>query len=155
MQRDLEDMMGSVGGGVGSMIDYGFEIDQDGKMTLDKAVLETAMDENPTNVQAFFSGGVYTDPDTGVETTLDGAFVEVATIVEGYTKSNQTLDQLKDALSDSISILEDRKESATERLDAKYAIMKKQWAAYDLMISKFNSASSMFVQMANAQTAAS
>ncbi|WP_455757422.1 flagellar filament capping protein FliD [Sulfurimonas sp.] len=154
MQRALEDMVESVGGGVGSMIDYGFDVDQDGVMTLDKTTLEAAMDENPTNVQAFFTGGVYTDPDTSVETTLDGAFVEIATIVEGYTKTNQTLDQLNDALTENISILEDRKTSATERLDAKYEIMKKQWAAYDLMISKFNSASSMFVQMANAQTAA-
>lgn len=154
MKRALENMIDSVGGGVGSIVDYGFEIDRDGKMTLDKTVLETAMNDNPTNVQAFFTGGVYTDPTTAAVTTLTGAFSEMATTVEGYTNTNQTLDQVKNSITSNISTIEDRKTTATERLDSKYEIMKKQWAAYDLMISKFNSASSMFVQMANAQIAA-
>ena len=83
-----------------------------------------------------------------------GAFSDMSTIIEGYTKTNNTLDLLKEAFSQSISALEDRKESATERLDAKYEIMKKQFAAYDAVINRLNSASSMFVQIANAQTAA-
>lgn len=153
MKRAISDMIDSIGGGVGSMVDYGFELDRDGVMTLDKTVLETAMDDNPVNTQAFFSGGDYTKSDLSV-VTLTGSFSEMATIVESYTKTNQGLDQLKEALTQSISSLEDRKTTATERLDAKYEIMKKQWAAYDLMINKFNSASSMFVQIANAQTAA-
>ena len=153
MKRAISDMMESIGGGVGSMIDYGFDIDQDGKMTLDKTVLETAMDDNSTNTQAFFSGGDYTKADLSV-VTITGSFAEMASIVESYTKTNQGLDQLKEALAENISSLEERKETATERLDSKYAILKKQWGAYDLMISRFNSASSMFVQIANAQTAA-
>ena len=154
MKRAIQDMLESVGGGVGSMVDYGFSIDQDGKMTLDTTVLEDAMDTNPENVQAFFSGGDFTNPDDGVVTTLDGTFAEMSTIVESYTKTNQILDQLKDSIGESLKSLEERKESATERLDAKYEIMKKQWAAYDLVINQLNSASSMFVQIANAQTAA-
>lgn len=153
MKRTIEDMIESVGGGVGSLIDYGFDIDQDGKMTLDKTVLEAAMDENPVNVEAFFSGGTFTNADL-TTTELDGAFTEMSTIVEGYTKTNQTLDQLKDSLTENITSLEERKTTATERLDAKYEIMKKQYAAFDAIIAKINSASSMFVQMANAQTAA-
>ena len=77
----------------------------------------------------------------------------MATKIEGYTNVNTVLDQLKESFSSNISTLEDRKTSATERLDAKYEIMKKEFTAYGLMISKINSASSMFLQMANAQTA--
>ena len=146
-------MMDSVGGGVGSMLDYGFDIDENGVMSLDKTVLEQKLDDEPINTQAFFSGGDYTKADLTV-VTLTGAFTEMSTIVESYTNSNTTLDQLKESLSQNISSLEERKTTATERLDAKYEIMKKQFAAYGLMISKINSASSMFVQMANAQTAA-
>lgn len=153
MKRSIEDMIEAVGGGVGSMIDYGFSVDKDGKMTLDKTVLEAALDNDPENTQAFFSGGDYTKADLSI-VTLDGAFAEMSSIIEGYTKTNTILDQLKESISTSISTLEDRKTSATERLDSKYEIMKKQFAAYDLIINKINTASSMFVQMANAQMSA-
>lgn len=154
MKREIQDMIDSVGGGVGSMVDYGFTIDKDGVMSIDKTVLEQKMDDEPINTQAFFSGGDFTNPTTLAVTTLTGVFADMSTIVESYTKTNTVLDQLKDSLTDSISTLEDRKLTATERLDAKYDIMKKQFTAYGAIISKLNSASSMFVQMANTQTAA-
>lgn len=153
MKRSIRDLMDSVGGGVGSMVDYGITIDKDGKMSLDKTVLEAAMDSNPRNVQAFFSGGDYTDS-SGTVTTVNGIFTDISTTLDGYTSRNKTLDQLKDSLTQNISALEDRKTTATERLDAKYAILKKQFTAYDAMISKFNSASSIFTQMVNAENAA-
>ena len=78
----------------------------------------------------------------------------MAGIIEGYTKYNATLDQFNTSITDTISNLEDRKTTAVERLDARYEILKKQFSAYDLMISKFNSASSMFSQMIAAENAA-
>lgn len=153
MKSTIQDMISSVGGGVGSLVDYGFDVDQDGIMSLDKDVLNAAMDTSSKNVEAFFAGGTYTNADL-TTTEVDGAFTDMSTIIEGYTKYNATLDLFKTSVTETISALEDRKTSATERLDAKYEILKKQFIAYDLMISKINSASSMFVQMANAQTAA-
>ncbi len=151
MMRSIENMIGSVGGGVGSLYDYGFDVDKDGKMILDKDVLEDKLDEDSSNVEAFFAGGDFDNSD-GTTTTIDGAFTEMSTIIEGYTKFNATLDLFKTSITDRISSLEDRKESVTESLDSKYEILAKQFAAYDLMISKLNSASSMFVQIANATT---
>ena len=152
MKRSLEDMMSTIGGGVGYMTDYGFDIDKDGVMTIDKDIFNTKLDENSTNVEAFFAGGTFTNADL-TTTEVDGAFTELYTKIEEYTKYNATLDQLEDSIAETISSLEDRKTTATERLDAKYEILKKQYAAYDLMISKLNSASDMFTQMANAQSA--
>ncbi len=151
MKRAIEDMVYNVGGGVGSMFDYGFDIDKDGKMTLDKAVLETAMDDDAINTQAFFSGGDFIKDDLSV-VTLNGAFTDISEVVEEYTKYDATLDLLKNSLSDNITSLEERKTTATERLDAKYEILKKQYIAYDLMINKLNSASSMFTELTNAQS---
>jgi len=152
MKRTLQDMISNVGGGVGSMLDYGFDIDVNGVMTFDKAAFNTQMDANPVNVEAFLVGGTFTNPDL-TTTVVTGAFNEIAATVETYTKFNATLDQFKDSITQTISSLEDRKTSATERLDARYEILKKQFTAYDLMISKFNSASAMFTQMANTQLA--
>jgi len=151
MKRAIQDMISSVAGGVGSMEDYGFSVDKAGKMSIDKTMLNTQLDTNQTNVEAFFDGGDYTDPTTSVVTTLTGAFPGFYDLVNGYAKTNGGLDQAKDAITQNISSLEDKKTTAIARLDAKYEIMKKQFSAYDAMISRFNAASSMFTQMANAQ----
>jgi len=153
MKRSIEDMVLSIGGGVGSMVDYGFDVNKDGVMTLDQDLLNLKLDDDSSNVEVFFAGGDFDNGD-GTTTTVDGAFTEFSTMVEGYTKFNATLDQFKNSITDTISALEERKITATERLDAKYEILKQQYIAYDLMISKFNSASSMFIEMANATTAA-
>ena len=150
MKRAIQNMLDTVGGGVASIIDYGFSTDKDGKMSLDKTVLEGKLDTESANTQAFFSGGDYIKSDLSI-VTLTGSFNEMATTVEAYTKTNTLLDQLKESISGNISTFEDRKTSATERLDAKYEIMKKQFTAYGAIISRLNSASSMFQQMTSVE----
>ena len=149
MNRTIQDMISSIGGGVGSLVDYGFSLDVDGQMSLDKDILNKQLDENSSNVEAFFTGGDFDNGD-GTTTTIDGSFKEMTVIVEGYTKYDATLDQFKSNLSEGLSSLEEKKTTATQRLDNKYEILKKQFAAYDLMISQLNSASSMFAQMTTA-----
>jgi len=154
MKRAIEDMILSVGGGVGSMVDYGFDVDKDGVMTLDQDLLNSKLDEDSSNVEVFFSGGEFDNGD-GTTTTVDGAFTEFSAIAESYTKYGATLNQFEDSITETISNLEDRKLSATERLDAKYEILKKQFIAYDLIISSLNSTSSMFTEMADALASSS
>jgi len=151
MMNNIENMISGVGGGIGSLIDYGFDVDKDGKMTLDKNILEDKLDESSSNVEVFFAGGDFTNRD-GTITTVEGAFSEMSIIIESYTRYDATLDQFKTSITDKISSLEDKKLSVTERLDAKYEILARRFAAYDLVISKLNSASSMFVSIANATT---
>lgn len=146
----VNNLVKNVGGGVGSLLDYGFDIARDGTMSVDKTILNTKFDDNPTNVQSFFAGGSFTDVNGNV-TTLTGAFSEMSITVGGYTEFNSMLDQFNTSLSDSLKSLNDRKTKAVERLDNKYAILKKQFSAYDAVINRFNSQSSMFTQLANAQ----
>jgi flagellar hook-associated protein 2 len=150
MKRTLESMISTVGEGAGRLDDYGFSINRDGTMSFDKSVFEEKLTENPENVQAFFSGGTYLESD-GSSVELTGAFDELKSIVDVYAKYNGSLDQLKTSFTNRISALEDQQSLATQRLTAKYEIMAKRFSAYDAMISKINNASTMFVQMANAQ----
>ncbi len=152
MKRTLEGMISSIGGAAGSMLDYGFDVDKDGKLSLDKDLFTTKLDEDSSNVEAFLAGGTFSNAD-GSTVELDGAFTEMATKVEEYTKYNATLDLFKNSIADNINTLEDRKEIAIQRLDDKYEILKKQYAAYDLMINKLNSVSSMFTEITNSQNA--
>jgi len=148
MKRSIEDMISRVAGDGGSMTDYGFDVDRDGKMSIDKTVFNKKLDENPANVEAFFIGGDF-QKDASTTVNITGAFSGFYDIVNGYTKTNGGLDQVKDSITQNISAYEERKTSATERLDAKYEIMKKQYTAYNSLINKFNSTSDIFTQLAN------
>lgn len=151
LQGSLQSMIGTIGGGVGSLYDYGIDVDKEGVMTLNKDDLETALTQNPANTQAFFAGGDFTNPD-GSKTTVDGAFSELDTFVSSYMDYNGVFDQFKTSITDAISSFDEDLIKANEKLDDKFEILKKQFIAYDLIMSKINSASSMFIQMANAQT---
>ncbi|HIP21074.1 MAG TPA: flagellar hook protein [Sulfurimonas sp.] len=148
LKRTIQDMLDTLGQGAASMIDYGFDIDKDGVMSLDKTVLEAKMDTDPTNTQAFFSGGDFTKADGSV-VALIGTFGEMATTVEAYTNVNSILDNLSESITQKLSELNDRKTSATESLDSKYEILKKRYAAYDVIIARLNQSSDIFTQLAN------
>ena len=149
MKNSIADMLATIGGGVAYMSDYGFDVDKDGKLSVDKDIINDKLDENPANVEAFLAGGTYINDDLST-LEIDGVFGELSAKIEQYTKYNATLDQLKNSITQTIDNLQDRMETVTNRLDSKYGILQKQFAAFDLIITKFNSASSMFTQMSYA-----
>lgn len=153
MQTAIRSVMDTIGGGVGNIYEYGFDIDKSGKLTFDKTVFNDALDKNASNVEVFFSGGDF-DNGNGTTTTVDGIFNELSTVVSSYTNYDQTLDQFKNSLRERTSALEDRRTKAIERLDDKYATLRKQWGAYDALIGRLNSSANAFIQMVNTQNAA-
>ncbi len=152
MKADMLSMVGTAGGGVGRVQDYGIEINDDGSLKLDTTKLNEMLKANPDNVQAFFAGGTFTKSD-GSEVTVDGAFVEMEEEMEKYTKYNQSLDQYKNLLEDKIESLTEQRTKALERLTTKYEIMAKQFAAYDAVITQLNNVSSMFTNLVNSESA--
>jgi flagellar hook-associated protein 2 len=150
LERSLRMAMDEIGGGVGTIYDYGFDIAKDGTLSIDKDVLNQKLDEDAANVEAFFSGGEFDNGD-GTTTTIDGAFTELYNEVEAYTGFNKTLDNFQTDLNEKISSLEDRRLDAIERLDSKYETLAKQWAAYDGMIARLNNSANAFIQMINAE----
>jgi len=153
LQSDLREIIESAGSGVGNVYEYGFDVDKDGKLSFDKTVFNEKLDANSKNVEAFFTGGDFEKSDGSV-VNVKGVFGEVFDLVDSYTGYNGQLDQFKSFIEGSLDTLEDSKSKAVERLNNKYEILQKQFIAYDAMIAKLNSASSMFIQLANAQTAA-
>ena len=152
MKADMLSIVGTAGGGVGRVQDYGIEVNDDGSLKLDTTKLNEMLEANPDNVQAFFTGGTFTKDD-GSEVTLDGAFVEMEEEIEKYTKYNQSLDQYKNLLEDKIESITEQRSKAMERLTSKYEIMAKQFAAYDAVITQLNNVSSMFTNLVNSESA--
>jgi flagellar hook-associated protein 2 len=153
MKTTLMNMLSTVGEGAGRLEDYGFSSNRDGTISLDHSTFEEKLSANPANVQAFFSGGTFTTNGTSKE--LTGAFDEMKTTLDRYTKYNATLDQLKTSYTTRIAALEDQKTLASDRLTAKYAIMAKRFASYDAIINEINSNSSMFTALINSNSSSS
>jgi len=151
MKSDMLNMIVRSGEGVGRLQDYGIEIEDDGRLSLDTATLNQMLDENPQNVQAFFAGGTFTKSD-GSEVELEGAFVEIQEDVSKYTSYNATLDQYGNLLTSKLESLDEQRTKALERLTVKYEIMAKQFAAYDLVITQLNSVSTMFTDLVNSES---
>jgi len=150
LRRDLQELVESAGGG--KLGDYGFTMDDKGKLEFNKDIFQAKLDENPANVEAFLSGGKFNNGD-GTTTDTRGAFNEMLDKVDSYLGTGKILDEYKKSTDDNLEMFEDRKKSATQRLDARYDILKRQYAAYDSMIAKMQNVSSMFSQMTAAQYA--
>ncbi|HIC45059.1 MAG TPA: flagellar hook protein [Sulfurimonas sp.] len=153
MKYNLVNMMSTLGEGSGKIEDYGIKFDDTGRLTLDSELLNKKLDSDATSTQAFFVGGTFTKDD-GSTVELSGAFDELESEVAKYSKFGSILDSYKDSIDLRIKSLNEQKEKAVERLNSNYAIMAKRFAAYDLMINKFNNASDMFTQMINAEITA-
>lgn len=153
MKSSLVSMLSIVGEGAGKIQDFGIELDDDGRLTLDATKLNEKLDEDPDSTKAFFAGGTFTTS-SGTSLELTGIFAEMETEVAKYSKYNNILDDFKGSIKTRYDSLTEQKEKAITRLDASYAIQAKRFAAYDLIISRFNTASDMFTQMINAEIAA-
>jgi len=148
MRRDIQNILNTVGSGLGMMQDYGLDVGDDGRISLDSSKLNEKLDENPDNVQAFLAGGTFVKSD-GSSVEADGVFAELKDTFAKYSKYGAVLDDYKTSMQDRIESLTDQRAKTVEKLNSRYATLAKQWQAYDAMISKINSASEMFVQMAN------
>lgn len=153
MKSAMSIMLKNVGESVGEISDYGILTDDDGRLSLDTDLLNTALASDATSAQAFFVGGTFTSSD-GSTTELSGVFVELEEEVAKYAKRGSILDEYKESITTRLDSLTEQKEKAIARLDSSYAIQAKRFAAYDAVISKFNTASSMFTDMIDAQVAA-
>ncbi|MDQ7042739.1 MAG: flagellar filament capping protein FliD [Sulfurimonas sp.] len=148
-QRAIENSIGNVGEGVASMYEFGFDVDKSGKLSLDSTLLSDKVKNDGKNVEAIFSGGDYTNAN-GVTTTVTGMFTEMYVVSNEYAKSTGILGDYQSTITAKISSLEDNKLKVIERLDSRYEILKKQYAAYDLLISRFNNTSNIFTDLQNA-----
>lgn len=146
MQRSIENILNSVGGGVGNIEDYGINLGDDGRLSLDSAVLNEKLDANPDNTQAFLAGGTFIRDD-GSKSEVSGIFTDFENEFAKYSKYGAILDDYKTSMQDRVDSQNERRTTAIERLDTKYAIMAKQWASYDSMINQYNNASNMFTAL--------
>ncbi len=132
-----------------SLVDYGISLDRYGVMSLDTAAFDAKMAQDPAALQSFLSGGSVVNG-----TTTTGVFDTLYDQMKNYTGYQKSLTTFQADLNKTLDKLTKDRETMTKRLDDRYAIMTKQFAAYDGIISKINNQFSSLKQMIDAQAAA-
>jgi flagellar hook-associated protein 2 len=129
----------------GKTIDsFGLELQRDGTIKFDKNKFEEKLKEDPKQVEDFFRG---TDGRNGAFNRLESAIFDIKTSSNGILKS------LSKNLDDDAIRLQELQKTSQKRLDDRYSIMAKKFAAYDSVIAKLNSQGDALSAMIDAELA--
>ncbi|HIP02582.1 MAG TPA: hypothetical protein EYG75_03610, partial [Campylobacterales bacterium] len=127
-----------------TIADFGFEVERGGTLKFDETEFKEMIDTDASKVEDFFRG---TDGENGLFNKFEDKLFDIATSSIGALKS------LNNNIKDSLKSLLEEQTKAQTRLDDKYAIMTKRFAAFDGVIGKLTSQSSMLSSMIEAQFA--
>lgn len=122
----------------GSMEKFGIEMKRNGELTLDKSKLQEQAKNDFKSVKEFFRG---TDEKVGIFKSMDKTLNNVTSSKNGLFKL------IEDDLKTKNTNISEELTNAKKKLEDKYAIMAKRFAAYDAMISKMNAGFSSLKMM--------
>ncbi|RUM36267.1 MAG: hypothetical protein DSY50_02810 [Desulfobulbus sp.] len=123
---------------------FGLELQRDGTIKLDKSKLEDMLKENTQQVEDFFRG---TNGRDGAFNRLESAIFDIKTSSNGIMKS------LAKNLDDDATRLQEQQKASQKRLDDRYSIMARKFAAYDAVIGRLNSQGDALAAMIDAELA--
>ena len=123
--------------------DLGFEINEDGTVSIDESVLDSKITSNFADIQSFFIGTTAGTGVTGMGDLLNDQIKEQTTV-------NGLIDSETDAIDDRISRLEEEIEFETERLDKTYDTMAQQFVQLDSYMREMESMQNYVTQMFSA-----
>ena len=129
-----------------SLMNYGISLDRHGTMSFDKDELKSKLEADSDAVKSFFTGG---KDSNGNE--ISGIFENIDAKLKSYTGYGKLLSSFETNLKTEGKSLSKNHLSATESLNARYAIMTKRFTAYDGMISKINAQFSSLQMMIDAE----
>lgn len=123
-------------GALQTLSKIGIAFQKDGTLQIDSAKLNTALTTNLADVAELFS-----------TTNASGGYgQQLAKLVEGFSKTDGTLDAASAGVKTSLARLDDRIVDAEERVAATVARYRSQFTQLDLMMSRMNSTSSYLSQ---------
>ncbi len=129
LQSDMRRMLLSVDDQGRTLSDYGVTMNDAGLLEFDSSVLDSKLSSDPAEVEDFFRG---TDDNSGYFTKFNDT-------LDSYINSDSGILTLyANQLSSNHDKLEEDKTESIKRLDDKYDLMAKKFAAYDAMISQYN-----------------
>jgi len=113
---------------------YIFDVDQNGKLSVNTANLEKKLNDDPEGMKELFSGAYDEDYNP-----TDGFFDLINNKLEEYTGSGKLLSNYETSLETEAKNLAQSRTSALESLNVRYDTMAARFAAYDAIINQINS----------------
>ncbi len=130
----------NTGGSITTFFDLGFEISEDGSVSLDEDTLTEALSSNFDDVKAFFIGN---DDVEGLADQLNDHLLDL-TKLGGYIESETG------SIDDKIESLEDAIENETERIEKKYETLTLQYVEMDSYMREMESMQSYVAEIFSA-----
>lgn len=142
LQRQLQSMMSDISSGTIDAYSLGFDLDKEGRFSLDTTKFKEGIADNFNAVVSLFSA----KDDEKTEDVDEGGLINrLDKVVEDYTKSNGFLDERTKSLNELISDYEDQEAENEEYLAQYEENLRAKYAALDITISNYNN-SLMYLQ---------
>lgn len=136
-----------------SLVDFGLSLNEKSALTFDSSKLSAALDADPENVTEIFYG-YDKKTSTNRDSHTDGAFRKLDNFLQDLGSGAKSRLEVFDAsLSREAKNLQKERRAASERLDARYEQMTRQFSAYDEQISRANTAFGSVQMMIDQSTA--
>jgi len=147
ISRDLTRTITSLNTDSNSLVNFGIDLDRDGRMSFKKSTLDEKIKADPDGVKEFFTRSIDSEGNR-----VDGIFTTIDEKLKSYTGYGKQLSNFEDNLKSEAKNLSKSHASAKASLDARYAIMTQRFTAYDAMISRVNSQFSSLQMMIDAES---
>ena len=145
IRRYLGDAVEGLSGGLRTLADVGITFDSDGKMQLDTARLQDAIDANPQAVEQLFVGeGDSGDPGyvPGIASRLQEYFSQI--------EKDDLIGSRINTLNKKVEDLNDDRERLARRIEQYEARLMKQYTALDVLVGQLQNTSAWLQQQLNA-----
>lgn len=143
MMLDLLSSKIEVSGSIDTFYDLGFTVNRDGTVEIDEETLDSVIQNNFEDLELFFTGDSSNNID-GFATVLNDTLRNWTNPSTGLMATEQ-----QNAMN-TIDRIDDQIESTTARLDRKYEILARQFAALDSFMNNMQSMSDYLTQQFNA-----
>jgi flagellar hook-associated protein 2 len=142
-----------------SIIDYGIDIDREGKMSFDASAFSSKFQADPAGLELFFSGAIATAAVAATDSTeakeakdeVFGLFSKLDMQMTNYTGYKLLLSSFEDQLKSTKVAVTDQYDKQKAALDSRYEILTKRFIAYDAIISQLNNSFSVLDSAIKAQ----
>jgi flagellar hook-associated protein 2 len=129
LSREINKLLFQVDTQGNSIVNYGFELNQDGTLTFDAAAFKTEFNKDPDAAEKLFK--YETDSNGDV---VDGIFKKLDDYLDNQTSSSGLLSTFGTSLSNQVDALFEEQTRAQTLLDARYETMFFRFAAFDRII---------------------
>lgn len=138
LSREINKLLFQTDPSGNSIVNYGFELNQDGTLTFDEAAFKAEFQKDPEAAEKLFKY----ETDSNGDVT-DGIFKKLDDYLDDQTSTNGLLSTFGTSLSNQVDALYAEQTRAQELLDARYETMFFRFAAFDRIIGgleqQFNS----------------